>query len=45
MGLWFIISEKRLHNFCFQRKCHQAPCVERLIKVDLDTFSGIPEES
>lgn len=29
---------KRLQNFCFQRKLHQAPCLERLIKVDLDTF-------
>lgn len=29
---------KRLHNFCFQGKCSQAPCLERLIKVDLNTF-------
>lgn len=35
---WFIISEKRLHNFCFQRKLHQAPCLERLVEVDLDTL-------
>lgn len=30
-------SRKRLPNFCFQRKLHQPPCLERLVKVDLDT--------
>lgn len=36
---WFIISEKDCKIFVFKESyTNQAPCLERLIKIDLDTF-------
>lgn len=37
-----VYNFRRLPNFCLQRKLHQAACLERLVKVALDTFR-IPE--